>query len=222
MPYCYEYPHPAVTTDVAVFTLRQQQLQLLLVRRGEDPYRGMWALPGGFLEIDEDLESCAKRELKEETGVSDLYIEQLFTFGRPDRDPRERIISVTYFALVPSNKLEIRAGSDAADAAWHSLNTLPELAFDHAEIIQQAQERLAAKTLYSTIAFQLLPPTFTLSELQSVYEILRNETLDKRNFRKWILSLNLLTETGEKRMSGNHRPAKIYQATNPDHVEIIR
>ncbi|MCW8891474.1 MAG: NUDIX hydrolase [Sedimenticola sp.] len=222
MPYSYEYPHPAVTTDIAVFSLHQQQLQLLLIRRGQPPYKGKWALPGGFLEIDEDLESGAKRELKEETGASDLYIEQLFTFGRPDRDPRERIISVTYFALAPAEKLSISAGSDATEAAWFPADELPELAFDHAEIILLAKERLAAKTLYSTIAFQLMPETFTLSELQSVYEILRSETLDKRNFRKWILSLNLLEETGEMRRNGNHRPAKIYRALFPDRVDMIR
>ncbi len=222
MPYSYEYPHPAVTTDIAVFSLHQQQLQLLLVRRGQPPHKGKWALPGGFLEIDEDLDSCAKRELKEETGAADLYIEQLFTFGHPERDPRERIISVTYFALAPAEKLTIRAGSDAAEAEWFPFDTLPELAFDHADIIQLAKERLAAKTLYSTIAFQLMPETFTLSELQSVYEILRGEALDKRNFRKWILSLNLLEETGGKRRNGNHRPAKIYRAISPDRVDIIR
>lgn len=222
MPYSYDYPHPAVTTDIAVFSLHEQQLQLLLVRRGQPPHKGRWALPGGFLEIDEDLESGAKRELKEETGASDLYIEQLFTFGRPDRDPRERIISVTYFALAPADKLSIRAGSDATEAAWFPVDGLPELAFDHADIIQLAKERLAAKTLYSTIAFQLMPETFTLSELQSVYEILRSETLDKRNFRKWILALDLLEETGGKRRNGNHRPAKIYRAINPDRVDIIR
>ena len=222
MSYHYDYPHPAVTTDVAVFTLRDRQLQLLLVRRGQQPHRGKWALPGGFLEIDEDLESCAKRELQEETGVSDLYIEQLFTFGRPDRDPRERIISVTYYALIPSDKLALTAGSDATDAAWFPVEKLPELAFDHAEIILLARERLASKTLYSTIAFQLMAETFTLSELQSVYEILRNEKLDKRNFRKWALALNRLEETGGKRTNGNHRPAKIYRVTNPNLVEIIR
>ncbi len=222
MSFQYQYPHPAVTTDVVVFTLREQQLQLLLIRRAQAPYAGEWALPGGFLEIDEDLDSCAKRELKEEAGVTDLYMEQLYTFGRPDRDPRERVISVTYYALVPSDKLTLSAGSDAAEAAWFPLQALPKLAFDHNEIILLARERLAAKTHYSTIAFQLMPETFTLSELQSVYEILRDEQLDKRNFRKWALSLKQLEETGEKRRNGNHRPARVYRASNPDRVEIIR
>ncbi len=222
MPYQYQYPHPAVTTDVAAFTLRDRQLQLLLIKRKHDPFTGKWALPGGFLEIEEDLEACAKRELQEETGVADIYLEQLYTFGQPQRDPRERVISVTYYALVPPDKLGLNAGSDAADAAWFPISELPELAFDHAEIIHLALERLAAKTLYSTIVFQLMPQTFTLSELQSAYEVLRQEKLDKRNFRKWILGLNRLQETGAKRSNGNHRPAKIYRVTTPDLVETIR
>lgn len=220
--YHYQYPHPAVTTDVAVFALCDQQLQLLLIRRAQAPYQGHWALPGGFLEIDEDLDRCAKRELEEETGITDLYMEQLYTFGRPDRDPRERVISVTYYALVSADRLTLVAGSDASEAAWFPLCQLPELAFDHTEIIRLARERLAAKTHYSTIAFQLMPETFTLSELQSVYEILRNEPLDKRNFRKWALGLNRLEETGGMRRNGNHRPAKIYRLTDPDRVDIIR
>ncbi|MCW8907905.1 MAG: NUDIX hydrolase [Sedimenticola sp.] len=222
MTYQYAYPHPAVTTDVAVFTLQNQQLQLLLVRRARAPYAGSWALPGGFLDIREDLEACARRELLEETGVSDLYIEQLYTFGHPERDPRERVISVTYYALVPSDRTRLHPGSDAADAAWFAIDDLPDLAFDHAAIIELARERLAAKTLYSTIIFQLMPETFTLSELQSVYEILRREQLDKRNFRKWILGLDRLEETGAKRRNGNHRPAKIYRVKNPGLIEYIR
>lgn len=222
MTYSYQYPHPAVTTDVALFTLREQQLQLLLIKRGNEPHAGSWALPGGFLEIDEDLEECAKRELEEETGISGVYLEQLYTFGNPKRDPRERVISVTYYALIPSNRLQLKASSDAADAAWFSLERLPELAFDHDEIIELARNRLAAKMTYSTIAFQFMPETFTLSELQSVYEILRNEPLDKRNFRKWMLSLDLIQETGEMRRNGSHRPAKTYRVKNPNRVEIIR
>jgi 8-oxo-dGTP diphosphatase len=221
-PYCYRYPHPAVTTDVVVFTIRKNRLQLLLIRRGGEPHKGSWALPGGFLEIDEDLESCAQRELAEETGVSGVFLEQLYTFGAPDRDPRERVISVTYYALIPSDRLQIRAASDAAEAAWFPLDELPELAFDHREIIRVAHQRLIAKLNYSTIAFQFMPDTFTLSELQGVYEILRNEPLDKRNFRKWISTMDQIVETGEQRRTGNHRPARIYRVKNPDRVEIIR
>ena len=220
--FCYRYPPPAVTTDVVVFTIRDQRLQLLLIRRGGEPFQGNGALPGGFLEIDEDLESCAKRELEEETGISGVFLEQLYTFGTPGRDPRERVISVIYYALVPSTRLNLKAASDAADAAWYPLDELPELAFDHADIIALARQRLVAKLNYSTIAFQFLEETFTLSELQSVYEILRRDQLDKRNFRKWILSLDQIRETGEMRRNGNHRPARVYSLRHPERVEIIR
>lgn len=221
-PFSYPYPHPAVTTDIVVFTIRDQQLKLLLIQRKGPPHEGMWALPGGFLEIDEDLEACAKRELKEETGIDEVYLEQLYTFGRPGRDPRERVISVTYYALLPSDRIELRAASDAADAAWFSLDQLPPLAFDHNEIVQQAHKRLVAKLDYSTIAFQFLPETFTLSELQAVYETLLNEELDKRNFRKWVLALEQIEKTGEQRRSGNHRPARVYRLMNPERVEILK
>ncbi len=220
--YRYDYPHPAVTTDVVLFTLREGALSVLLIERRNPPYRGMWALPGGFLEIDEELEQCAIRELREETGIEGVYLEQLYTFGTPGRDPRERIISVTYFALTRSDSLSPKAASDAARVAWFPVNDLPELAFDHAEILQLARHRLVAKLHYSTIAFQLLPERFTLSQLQSVYEILLDEPLDKRNFRKTMLARGILTETGELARSGNHRPAKTYRVINPSRVEIIR
>ena len=220
--HCYQYPHPAVTTDVAVFTIRDQQLKLLLVQRAGEPYQGMWALPGGFLDIDEDLEACAKRELEEETGIRGVYLEQLYTFGAPNRDPRERIISVTYYALVPSDCLQLKAASDAADAQWFALDQMPALAFDHQQIIALAHDRLAAKLDYSTIAFQFMPETFTLGELQTVYEILLNEPLDKRNFRKKILALKQIEEIGELRRTGNHRPARVYQLKNPERVDIIK
>lgn len=221
-PYSYTYPHPAVTTDVVVFTLRDRCLQLLLIRRATEPFQGYWALPGGFLEIDEDLKQCAARELEEETGVQGVYLEQLYTFGRPGRDPRERVISVAYFALVPSERLALRAASDAADAAWFPFAGLPPLAFDHAEIIHMAHRRLIAKLDYSTIAFQFLPETFTLSELQETYETLMDEALDKRNFRKWVLTLEQIEETGELRRGGRHRPARLYRLTTRDRIDYIR
>ena len=220
--YQYPYPHPAVTTDIVVFTIRQEHLQLLLIRRGNEPYKGKWALPGGFLDIEEDLESCAKRELEEETGIKDVYLEQLYTFGKPNRDPRERVISVTYYALTPSCQMEPKAASDAADAGWFPVDDLPELAFDHLEIINLGHQRLVAKLNYSTIAFQFLTERFTLSELQQVYEIIRNQPLDKRNFRKWILALDRIEETDELSKISSHRPARLYRVKNPDQVEIIR
>ena len=221
--FSYQYPHPAVTTDVVVFTIRDGRLSILLVKRANPPFAGSWALPGGFLDIDEDLDGCAARELEEETGVSGLYLEQLYTFGATHRDPRERVISVTYYALVPQDALATpRAASDAADVGWHPFDELPLLAFDHADIVQMAHDRLVAKLDYSTIAFGFMPRTFTLSELQCVYEILLNQSLDKRNFRKRMLSLNLIEETGKLRRNGKHRPAREYRVRHPERVEIIK
>ena len=168
--YTYEYPHPALTVDVVVFTLRDDQLKLLLIRRGGKPYRGKWALPGGFVRMDEDLEAAARRELEEETGVAGVYLEQLYTFGKPKRDPRERVITVAYYALIPSHQVQLRAATDAEAVGWFGMEECPPLAFDHDEIVAVAHQRLVAKLDYSTIAFQFLPKTFTLSELQRVYQ----------------------------------------------------
>lgn len=220
--FCYAYPHPAVTTDVVLFSVREQQLMLLLIKRRDAPFAGCWALPGGFLDIGEDLEACAARELAEETGLRGIYLEQLYTFGRPDRDPRERVISVTYYALVPSDNLAPRAASDAAATGWYVIDRLPELAFDHADIIALAHRRLVSKLDYSSIAFQFLPATFTLGEVQRVYEILLNAPLDKRNFRKRVLAAGLIEETGRLRRSGGHRPAREYRLRNPGVVEILK
>ena len=220
--YCYAYPHPAVTTDVVVFTIREQRLEILLIRRRGEPFRGSWALPGGFLDIDEDLEACALRELAEETGVRGVYLEQLYTFGAPGRDPRERVISVAYFALTRSDRLQVRASSDAAEVAWFAVSAMPALAFDHTAIVGFAHRRLKAKLDYSTIAFHLMPETFTLGELQRVYEALLGEPLDKRNFRKRILALARVEPTGELRRNGNHRPAQTYRLKDPHRVAIIR
>jgi 8-oxo-dGTP diphosphatase len=182
----------------------------------------MWGLPGGFLEISEDLETCAKRELKEETGIDGVYLEQLYTFGDPHRDPRERVISVTYFALVHPSPISPRAGSDANQARWFPRYALPELAFDHARMIELAYQRLVAKLEYSSIAFQFMPNQFTLSQLQTVYEIILNREFDKRNFRKRILAQNLIKATDQYTRSGNHRPARLYRLRNPKRVDILK
>jgi len=218
----YEYPHPAVTTDVVIFTIRDKKLKLLLIMRGGEPFKGKWALPGGFVRLDEDLEMGARRELSEETGISGVYLEQLYTYGAVGRDPRERVITVAYYALIASEKMIIQAATDAEAVGWFSMDELPRLAFDHKEIVEQAHERLVAKLDYSTIAFQFMPDAFTLSELQDVYEIILREELDRRNFRKWMLALDQIKETGEERRTGAHRPAKLYQVINPNKVEIIK
>ena len=220
--YQYEYPHPAVTTDIVIFSIRDGVLKLLLIKRAGQPYQGKWALPGGFVQMDEDLESGALRELQEETGLRDVYLEQLYTFGRPDRDPRERVITVAYYALIRSDQVSLTASTDAEAVGWFGLDELPPLAFDHTDIVDMAQQRLIAKLDYSTIGFQFMGDTFTLSELQTVYETILGEAIDKRNFRKWILALEQVEETGELRREGPHRPAKLYRAIDRDKVEIIK
>jgi 8-oxo-dGTP diphosphatase len=220
--YQYEYPHPAVTADVVIFTIRDEQLKVLLIKRGGSPYKGKWALPGGFVQMDEALDEAAARELEEETGVKDVYLEQLYTFGAPQRDPRERVVTVAYYALIPSDRISIRAASDAEAVGWFGMDELPRLAFDHADILNMAHDRLVAKLDYSTIAFQFMPAEFTLSELQQVYETILQQDMDKRNFRKWILALEQIEETGGEQRDGAHRPAKLYRLIKPGKVEFIK
>lgn len=202
---------PSVTVDVVIFTLRDDDLQVLLVKRKHPPYAGRWAIPGGFIAPDEPLDAAARRELEEETGVRDVYLEQLYTFGEPRRDPRQRVITVAYFALVPA-PLATRAGGDAADARWWSMYGLPTLAFDHTQILDYALTRLRYKLEYTAVGFQLLPQTFTLTELQKAYEVILGVTLDKRNFRRKILDarLRIIEETSEYR-TGEGRPAMLYR-----------
>ncbi len=220
--YNYQYPHPAVTVDVVIFTIRDDDLKLLLIKRGGTPFKGKWALPGGFVQMEEDLEAAARRELEEEIGVAGVYLEQLYSFGAPNRDPRERVITVAYYALVPSDKLKIRAASDAQAVGWFAMDELPKLAFDHDEILEMAHERLAAKLDYSTIVFQFMPAEFTLTELQRVYQTILRQEMDKRNFRKWVLALERIEETGNERRDGAYRPAKLYRVREPGKVEFIK
>ena len=213
--YCYDYPRPAVTVDIILFSFLDGQLKTLLVRRKHHPFAGKWALPGGFVEADEDLEAAALRELSEETHITDIYLEQLYTFGEPDRDPRSRVITVAYFALLSrdqASSLQIYGDSDADDARWWNAYDLPEVAFDHARILQYAIQRLRWKLEWTALGFLLLPAEFTLSELQKVYETILNEPLDKRNFRRKMLAADVLEGTGNLR-EGDHRPAKLYRFT---------
>ncbi len=222
MSYSYEYPHPAVTVDVVIFTVRNDTLKVLLINRAREPFRGQWALPGGFVDMDESLVDAAKRELLEETGVAAAYLEQLYTFGEPKRDPRERVISVAYYALMPSDALEIKAASDADGVGWFGVDDLPALAFDHADILDMALARLAAKLDYSTIAFQLMPAEFTMPELRHLYELITRDTIDARNFAKRILALDVIEPTGKDRRDGAHRPAKLYRVKDRSRVEVIK
>jgi 8-oxo-dGTP diphosphatase len=205
-----DYPRPSVTVDLIIFTIAEDDLKVLLIRRGQEPFKGRWALPGGFVEIEESLEDAAARELKEEVGVTNVYLEQLYTFGDPKRDPRGRVISVSYFALIDAERQRIVAASDAADAQWHSVFDPPRLAFDHGKILDYAVWRLRNKIEWTTVGYELLPKKFTLSELQRVYEIILQRPVDKRNFRKKILSQGQIVELNETRGDVAHRPARLY------------
>lgn len=199
-----------LTVDVVIFTVRDGTLHVLLVRRGVEPFEGLWAIPGGFVLHDEPLYEAARRELLEETGADQSYLEQLYTFGAPERDPRGRVVTVAYYALVAPDRLDVRAGTDAAQARWFDVTALPTLAFDHATILAYALERLRAKIEYSTVAFELLPEKFTLSELQSVYESIVGHPLDKRNFRRKLKLLDVLVAHEEWEKKGASRPARLY------------
>jgi len=215
MPYTYKYPHPAVTVDAVVFGYDDADLKVLLIQRDGAPYRGRWAFPGGFVNIDEGLEDAVRRELEEETGITELYLEQLYTFGQPKRDPRERVISVAYYALVKLADHAVRAASDARNVAWFPVAELPPLAFDHDEILEVALRRLKGKIRYEPIGFELLPKKFPLSELQRLYETILEQPLDKRNFRKKILSMGLLADTDEIQQDVAHRAARLYRFDEP-------
>ena len=211
-----------VTTDVVIFTIRQGRLCVLLVKRSRDPFSEQWGLPGGFVESGEGLDQSAKRQLSEKTGVRGVYLEQLFTFGRPDRDPRGRVVSVAYYALVPASAPGMASRHQDGSVRWFPVEALPDLAFDHGEMVRLAQQRLSAKLDYSTIALQFMPEKFTLSQLQSVYETILGEPLDKRNFRKRLQGLCCIEDTGEQYRAGNHRPAKLFRVTSPGRVDIIK
>ncbi|MCS6808710.1 MAG: NUDIX domain-containing protein [Bacteroidota bacterium] len=215
MSYTYPQPRPAVAVDCVIFGYDHRQhmpeLQILCIQRSIEPFRGQWALPGGFLRLHETLDQAAARELHEETGLESVYIEQLYTFSALDRDPRERVISVAYFALVNLERYTLHAGTDAAQAAWFSVAKLPALAFDHKMIVKVALERLRGKIRYQPIGFELLPDEFTLSELQTLYETILERSFDKRNFRKKIHDYGLLIETGGMRRGKPHRAARLYR-----------
>ncbi|SKA85449.1 8-oxo-dGTP diphosphatase [Prosthecobacter debontii] len=211
MKHVYEYPRAALTVDCVVFGFDGGELKLLLIERGLAPFKGCWALPGGFVRVDETLDQAALRELEEETGLEKVFLEQLYTFSSVDRDPRERVISVAYYALTKLADHRTRAATDAADAQWFPIPDVPSLAFDHADILTTAIQRLRGKLRYEPIGFELLPAKFTLSQLQQLYEAVLGTELDKRNFRKKVLGFDLLIPLNETHREGAHRPAQLFR-----------
>ncbi|MEZ4650417.1 MAG: NUDIX domain-containing protein [Candidatus Eisenbacteria bacterium] len=207
----YEFPRPALTVDVVVFALDDEELKVLLIQRSLPPFENSWALPGGFVQMNEDLEEAARRELEEETGLRGAFLEQLYTFGAPGRDPRDRVVSVAYYALVNLSGHPIRPDTDAKAAAWFEVDDLPRLAFDHEAIVEMALERLRGKVRYQPIGFELLPKRFPLRSLQHLYEVILGRELDKRNFRKKILGMEVLVELDEVETDVAHRAARLYR-----------
>lgn len=218
----YEYPRPAVTADCVVFGIDEGALKVLLIQRQLSPFQHSWALPGGFVRMDETADEAALRELTEETGVHKVYLEQLYTFSAVDRDPRGRVITIAYYALAKLSDHRIRAATDAENVGWFEVHSLPELAFDHAEILAMAHSRLRGKVRYAPIGFELLPPKFTLTQLQSLYELILEQRLDKRNFRKKISSTGLVVETDEWETGVAHRAARLYRFDRRKYRQLVK
>lgn len=219
MSYQYEYPHPAVATDCVIFTFDGAQLQVLLIERGVEPFKGKWALPGGFIKIDESASECARRELQEETGVSNCFLEQFHAYASPDRDPRERVISIAYYALVKQQQVE--GGDDAANAQWFYLKDVPQLAFDHDRILRDALAHLREAIHFKPVGFELLPEVFTMKELQSLYEAILDVRFDRRNFYKKMLHLDLLIPEEDNAEPASKRQ-RIYYRFNLDNYNRLK
>jgi len=205
------YERPSVTVDVVIFTVINGELHVLMVQRRRWPYEGYWAVPGGFINMDESLEQAARRELEEETGVRNVYLEQLYTFGNPQRDPRTRVISIAYIAIVRADVQELHVSDESSDVRWFPVRALPEKpAFDHEEILNYALSRLRSKLEYTTLAFQLLPEVFSILELKHIYEQILGESLDKGNFYRKIKEAGILEETSMVR-EGRGRPTRLWR-----------
>lgn len=221
--FCYEYPRPALTVDCVVFGLDLEKLKVLLVQRDNEPFQHQWSLPGGFVRMEESLDECAKRVLLNKTGCKNIYFEQLYTFGTPDRDPRGRTISVAYYALVNSSEfpLDQDGSRSIGQAEWFDIQNTRKLAFDHNQILSTALARLRAKITYQPIGFELLPKEFTLSRLQKLYELILGETLDKRNFRKKLLGYGILKPLQAWERLGRQRPAQLYSFDRVAYKRLI-
>lgn len=216
--YCYKYPHPSVTTDCVIFGFDGTQLQVLLIERGIEPYKGKWAFPGGFLNMDESAEEGALRELQEETGLTGAYIEQFHTFTEPNRDPRERVITIAYYALVRIQ--EVKGGDDAARAKWFALDEVPQLAFDHDMILRTALARLRERIHFQPIGFELLPEKFTMKELQSLYEAILQVKFERRNFAKKMLHYDLVNQLEETTWPTAKREAYLFSFNKENYEEF--
>lgn len=202
---------PAVSVTVLIFSVNRGKMEVILIKRVRKPFLGMWGLPADIIELDESLEDAARHILEEKTGIKNVYLEQLYTFGNPKRDSRSRVISISYFALIPHNSVNLDYSPDALHAKWTPVETLPRLAFDHEEMIQYAIDRIKNKLEYSNIAHALVPERFRLTELQNIYEIILGRKFDKRNFRKQLFTFDLVESTGQMYKAGNHRPAMLYK-----------
>lgn len=218
--YCYEYPRPSVTTDCAIFGFDGIDLNILLIERGIEPFKGKWALPGGFVQMDETADECARRELAEETGVKDLFLEQLYTFSDVHRDPRGRVITISYFALIKSTNFKLVGGDDASDARWFPINQVPSLAFDHDRILRVAHDRLKGKIKYEPIGFELLEEVFTIPQLQRLYEAILGIPVDRRNFNRKILSFDILDAVADKLDGVGHKGARQFRFNREKYQEF--
>ncbi len=224
MAFRYEFERPGLTVDCVIFglDLDAETLKVMLIERDLEPYAGVWAIPGGFVRRGETLMEAATRELEEETGIAGVFLEQLYTFGDPQRDPRGWVVSVAYYALVAPEKHLIHATADARQARWFPITSPPDLAFDHAEILATALSRIRGKLTYAPIGFELLPQKFTIKQLQKLYEIVLGQKLDNRNFRKKIFAMDVLRELGELQKGVPHRAARLYKFDERKYNQMIK
>lgn len=216
--YSYKYPHPAVTADCVIFGFDGVSIKVLLIQRGIEPYKGQWAFPGGFLQMDETVEECAKRELEEETGLKSASVEQFYTFSAVNRDPRERVITVAHYALVRLS--EVKGGDDAASAQWFAMNEIPSLAFDHERILRMAVNRLKERICFEPIGFELLAEVFTMTELQNLYEAILEVKFDRRNFYNKMLKLGILSEAEPRPAGASRRTPTKYRFNAEKYTEL--